>query len=341
MNKRDAKVNIELVAGVVVALAVGVCATAVLMLDVTGKKGSGLSDEFVYDIKDLAKVDPALIMYEESSSPAATGFSNSRAIALGADGGIYLAGDSSIKMPGGKTIDLPGEPQSLTVADDGRIYVSFEDHIGVYDDSGRQLAAWKSEGERAVLTAVAVYKEHVFVADAGNRVVVHYDTDGKVINYIGRKDKERYIDGFIVPSPYFDLAVASDGLLRVINPGRHRIEAYTFDGDLEFSWGKPSAAIEGFCGCCNPINFAILEDGSFVTCEKGLTRVKIYDADGEFVGVVAEPAKLVKDGELKICNVPIECQEGGFDIAADANGRVFVLDTVKNLVRTFDRIAVD
>ena len=67
--------------------------------------------------------------------------------------------------------------------------------------------------------------------------------------------------------------MASDGLLRVVNPGRHRIEAYTFDGDLEFSWGKVSVGIEGFCGCCNPVNFAILSDGSFITCEKGLTRV--------------------------------------------------------------------
>ncbi|MBM3243119.1 hypothetical protein FJZ31_43220, partial [Candidatus Poribacteria bacterium] len=50
--------------------------------------------------------------------------------------------------------------------------------------------------------------------------------------------------------------------------------------------GYLSMDIDGFCGCCNPVNFAMLPDGRFVTCEKGLPRVKIYDADGTFSGVV-------------------------------------------------------
>jgi hypothetical protein len=57
-----------------------------------------------------------------------------------------------------------------------------------------------------------------------------------------------------VPSACLDVEIAPDGLLRVNNPGRHRVETYTFDGDLELFWGRPSAAIDGFCGCCNPVN---------------------------------------------------------------------------------------
>ncbi|MHC4639708.1 MAG: NHL repeat-containing protein, partial [Planctomycetota bacterium] len=127
------------------------------------------------------------------------------------------------------------------------------------------------------MTSIAVYENNVFAADAGNRIVMRYDTQGKLINTIGQKNTERNIPGFLIPSPYFDLAVGKDGLLRVVNPGLHRIEAYTFDGDLEFWWGRTSTLVEGFCGCCNPVNFAILDDRSFVTCEKGLVRVKIYD----------------------------------------------------------------
>ena len=63
-----------------------------------------------------------------------------------------------------------------------------------------------------------------------------------------------------------------------MNPGRHKIEAYTFDGELETSWGTPATTIGGFSGCCNPTHIAMLPDGSFVTSEKGLARVKVYDS---------------------------------------------------------------
>jgi len=174
-------------------------------------------------------------------------------------------------------------------------------------------------------------KNDIFVADAGSRIVLHYDTDGKLINRIGGKNKERNIPGFVIPSPYFDLAIAGDGLLRVVNPGRHRIEAYTFDGDLEFSWGKYSPDIEGFCGCCNPVNFAILEDGSFVTAEKGLVRVKVYDSQGNFKAVVAGPEQLIAAGGGNAANG----SASGFDLAVDNKQQILILDIIRNVIRTF------
>jgi len=212
-----------------------------------------------------------------------------------------------------------------------------KDHVEVYDRQGKRLATWQGLGDDAVLTSIAVSKNDVFVADAGNRIVLRYDTTGKLINRIGEKDQQRNIPGFVIPSPYFDLAVARDGLLRVTSPGRHHIEAYTFDGDLEFWWGQFSSSIEGFCGCCNPVNFAILEDDSFVTCEKGLVRVKIYDPAGTFVGVVAGPEQLVEGGASGVSEFGAGSQSGGFDVAVDGDGRIFVLDTIKNIVRIFTR----
>jgi hypothetical protein len=327
----------------VVAVAIVTAVVALVRLDTTGEKGSGLGKEFVYDIEALTKVDPSLIIYEESGNPILTGFTQSSAIAVAATSAsrIYAAGDNSVRLfsEEGRLVDeikLTGSPRCLAIGADGNIYVGMKDHVEVYEE-GKQSASWPGLGSRAVITSIAVYKNNVFVADAGNRVVIRYDTGGKIVNHVGAKDKDKGIGGFLIPSPYFDLAVASDGLLRVVNPGRHLIEAYTFEGDLEFSWGKSSAGIEGFCGCCNPINFAMLDDDSFITCEKGLTRVKHYDADGKFVGVVAGPEQLVPERQCRICNVPSLCQSGGFDVAVGTGGQVFILDTVKNIVRTFTK----
>ena len=341
MKERTGKVNTGLLAGLVIAAAVIVAIISIIGLDATGKKGSGLSEEFTYDIEDLGKIDPALIKYHQVGDEIPTGFVQSQAIDVDSKGFIYAAGDDSIRLfenSGSlkQQIELDQAPYCLTVNND-RIYIGFKDHIEIYNSQGERLAAWQSLGDSARLTSIAATKKNVFAADAGNRRVVRYDHEGNIINYIGRKDKDRNIPGFVIPSPYFDLAVAKDGLLRVVNPGKHRIEAYTFDGDLEFWWGKPSSKVQGFCGCCNPINFAILPDESFVTCEKGLVRVKIYNAEGIFKSVVAGPEQLVKGQSVCPCNTPSSCQKGGFDVAVSNDGKVFVLDTIKNTVKIFGK----
>jgi len=330
--------------GVLVIVAFIVAIFAVSRLDITGEAGSGLGKEFIYDIDSIAKIDPNLILYEQSAEPIPTGFANSHGIAVDAGGSIYIAGDKAIRIfsQSGQLvgqIKLNDTPRCLALATDGNIYVGMRDHVKFYDRQGHILATWQSLGGNALLTSIAISKNDIFVADAGNRIVLRYNTNGNLINRIGQKDKDKNIPGFVIPSPYFDLAVAHDGLLRVVNPGRHRIEAYTFDGQLEFWWGDFSNVnIKGFTGCCNPVNFAVLEDGNFVTCEKGLIRVKIYDAQGAFVGVVAGPQQLVEGGASRICYYPADCQLGGFDVAVDTEGRIFVLDTIKNVVRIFTRI---
>ena len=341
MNKRHAFKSSSLLIATVIVIAIIVAIAAVINLDATGKKGNLLSEEFNYNIEDLGKFDPDLIHYLEILPPIDTGLNETSAIAVDETGNIYIAGDTSITVFDQnknriKNINLTQKPNCLTVFGD-RIYVGVIDHIEIYSTDGENIETWKSLGEPAVLTSIAVDKNNVYAADAGNRLVVRYDKNGNIINRIGKKDPDRNIGGFVIPSPYFDIAVAEDGLLRVVNPGKHRIEAYTAKGDLEFSWGKPSSNIEGFCGCCNPINFAILPDGSFVTCEKGLTRIKVYDPDGSFSGVVAGSEQLTEGRSVSLCNIPSQCQSGGFDVAADSKGKVYVLDTLKNIVRIFEK----
>ncbi len=257
--------------GAIVTLAIAVATIALLRIDRTGKKGSGLGNTFNYDLKDLRKIDPALIQYEEVGK-IKTRFQDVFGVAVGSNEQIYVAGDEAIRVFNGNgerlsEIKLTGSPQCLAVTGDGTVYVGMKSHVEVYDNEGVRKANWEGLGQNAVLTSIAVSGNDVdvFVADAGNRVVLRYDTSGKLVNRIGERDEAKNIPGFVVPSPYFDIAVAPDGLLRVVNPGHHRVEAYTFDGYLELSWGKTSMGIDGFCGCCNPVNFAMLPDGGFVT----------------------------------------------------------------------------
>lgn len=288
-----------------------------------------LGDEFRYDVSQFQKTDPKLIRYEETSS-FPTGLQEARALHIGTGERVHVAGDQVLRTfePDGRKVSeivLDAPPRCVFETPEGDLFVGHKNQVTVHDSKGKPKTKWENFADRTLLTDLAVTKEDVFLADAGNRIVLRFDRSGKEVCRIGQNDPSRNIPGFVVPSPFFSLAIAPDGLLRVANPGRHLIEAYTFDGDLEFSWGKASMAVDGFCGCCNPVSFAILPDGKFVTCEKGIPRVKVYDAEGNFQAVVAGFERFEK-GWAACSEGPAGRQTRGMDVAVDSTGRIFILN---------------
>jgi hypothetical protein len=300
------------------------------------------SNAFAYDVSHLAKIDRKLIQYQERRRYPCP-HEDARRIAVGPDARLYLLAGEYVTITdlNGSTLGeivLSGPARCLAPSPTGELYVGLRDHVEVFDAKGQHHAAWAPLGRRAWLTGIALSKDSAFLADAGNRVLLRCDrVDGKVVGRIGEKNKEHNAPGFIVPSPFFDVELHSDGLLRVTNPGRHRVEAYTLDGDFEFAWGKASAAIDGFCGCCNPIAIALLPDGRVVTAEKGLPRVKVYAADGTFESVVAGPESFPENARSGAGDSPSDGVRAGLDVAADAQGQVYVLDQVAGVIHVFQR----
>ena len=294
------------------------------------------SNPWAYDDTPYRKTDPGLIHYQEirrfqisRQAPRCICLHNH-------NGGQFLIGagrwvitttlDGSVVAE----FECSDTVRCIAAAKDST-FVGFRDHIEVFDRTGQRKNAWETPAKKTYFTALALAESDLFAADAGNRLVIRYDLAGRIKGRIGDRTAESKSRGFIVPSPFFDVEVASDGLLRVSNPGRHCVETYTFDGDLEFSWGKPGAAIENFCGCCNPINLATMKDGRIVTFEKGIPRVKIYGSRGELDCVVAGAESFAENA--KICG-PNDCSVGGLDGVVDSQGRIHILDLVTASVRT-------
>jgi hypothetical protein len=312
-------------------------ALAVLELIATERaiaQAGGTTNPFAYDVSHLQKTDPKLIAYEEAARWKAPR-PEPRRIAIAPDDTLYLCCGNYLVA-----VDASGQPRleiaasdptrCCAVAADGTIFLGLRDRVEVFSADGRRQIAWEALGKKAWLTGLALTEDRVYAADAGNRVLLAYDRSGKLLRRIGQKDPERNVPGFVIPSPYFSVTVARDGLLRVNNPGRHRMELYTSEGDFEGAWGVTSMGIAGFCGCCNPINFALLPDGRYLTCEKGLPRVKLYSATGEFESVVAGVESFAANA--KACG-PSDCTSGGLDAVADSRGRIYILDFVTGEVR--------
>jgi hypothetical protein len=299
-----------------------------------------LGAAFTYDVARFQTSDPALLRYQETGRFPA-GLPRARNLAVSADGAIFVCGTGGIRKfsPAGKpvlTIQLEHPVYSVALRPSGEILAGQAGKITLLDAAGTVLTVWSDLPDGLLPTAITVAKEQIFIADAGNRVVLTLNAAGKKTAVIGTRDPARNIPGFVVPSPYFCVRMAPDGLLRVTNPGEHQIEAYTLDGDLELAWGKGSFAVEGFCGCCNPVSFDIFPDGSFVTCEKGLPRVKLYQSNGEFAGLVAGPEAFPEYLQAANAGTP-DSLGSGIYAAIDPQGRVLVLDVVGGTVRIMQR----
>jgi hypothetical protein len=294
------------------------------------------ANPFAYDVSRFLATDPKLIRYEQKRT-FATPHLSPRAIALGPNGNLFIAAGKYISelKPDGTLVSefaLTDEARCLAVGAEA-VYVGSRERIEQFDLKGQKRGAWEKPAAKSYFTSLAVGADDLFVADAGQRLILRYDRAGKLVARLGERNKERNIPGFIVPSPFFAVKLGADGLLHVTNPGRHRVELYTTDGDFEQAWGRAGAAIEHFCGCCNPTNLALLNDGRVLTFEKGIPRVKVHGADGAFESVVAGAESFAENA--KVCG-PNDCTLGGLDGVADAAGRIYVLDFVASNVRVME-----
>jgi hypothetical protein len=295
-----------------------------------------LGPEFTYDVERFRQVDPALVHYRRVASRE-TGLPAVRLLACDPAGTLHVAGGRVLRalLPDGTTRDttLHSEPHAVAWHA-GQCWVAAHNHL-LRLDANLRVMARSLPLAGAVFTGLAVTADHLYVADAGNRLLWRCDHDGGQPTALGARDEVRGVPGFVVPSPHLQVQAGADGLLYVNNPGRHRVELYTSTGDLELAWGASGLAIERFCGCCNPVALALLGDGRLVTAEKGLPRVKLYDAHGQFLGVVAPPTDFPENSA--VCADLTDCTRGGLEVAAMPDGTVAVLDLVTRQVHLYQR----
>ncbi len=272
--------------------------------------------------------DPALVGYEEIEQ-IRVDMDNLSALTVDGGDNLYVVGNTQLQVMTGSgkiitRINMKYPAGSIALAPPDRIYLGAQDHVFVLNSEGSLLARWPEINSQALITSIAVTDSVIFVADAGNKVVWRYNSSGEILSQIGERNLKEGKLGFIIPSPYFDVAIDHDGMMWAVNSGRHSLENYTLSGELRSSWHRTSYAVDGFCGCCNPTHIATLPNGSFVTSEKGIPRVKIHAPNGDFSTVVAGPEHFGAGTLIT-------------DLAVNSKAQVIVLDSKAGVIRTFTK----
>jgi len=320
MNKRIITFFLMILAAVIVI---------VVARDMASRNpGKSTGNPYKLEIDTFRKVDPSLIKYKEYRQIKLS-LEKPAGIAL-QDQNMYLIGDQRLLVISarGKLLsehEMPDQPYCITAIGENLLGIGFRDHFGIIRADGTILLESEIHSNSSVFTAIATRNDNVFIADAGNRRVLVYDLEGNFKREIRGETGDGSEHGFIIPSPNFHLDFDPHNNLWVTNPGMHAMQQYNDLGELTDSWSKSSPEIEGFSGCCNPAKFTFLPDGRFITSEKGLVRIKVYSASGEFESVVAAPEKFTEDGEAP-------------DLAVDKNENIIALDNDKRMIRFFKPI---
>lgn len=171
-----------------------------------------------------------------------------------------------------------------------QLYLLFPDRIEVY---GEDAINGNFECEKVVeacsdnadYCSLTVFAGGIFVTDASAKNICQYHLDGTLARFISSPD------GFVVPSYSFGITNLNDYVF-CSNPGRHRVEQYTADGEYVGAFGKSGAGAGEFSGCCNPVQITTTSAGELLTSEKGLPRISCYGSDGTFRSILLDDKAL-------------------------------------------------
>jgi hypothetical protein len=223
-----------------------------------------------------------------------------KAVAVTPAGLVYLGGDSFVSCYDNElkliwSVKTQSPVTALSSTGD-TLFASTTEQILIMSPVGKIVNEWGPFEDSCLITSVTSNRKFVVFADAGNKIVYILDKGGEVKKMIGQNNKH-----FVIPSPYFDVAIDNDNNLFVANTGQHQIEKYTIDGVLKSQFGEAGTAPGAFCGCCAPPHFALIPQG-FVTAEKGINRIKILNKKGEFVELVNSRNNFVKSVPLDLAS---------------------------------------
>jgi sugar lactone lactonase YvrE len=283
----------------------------------------GTDNPYEYNLGELTKIPAEKIGYAKTGF-IATGMENPKAMAIDGQDTLYVSGDARITVfgpQGGKesSFRLPENASCIAVDGSGTLYAGFRNGIVLFDLKGNKKDEWVDLGVQALLTSLCAAGDSLFAADAGNAMVYRFDKSGKLVRNFTNPGSS-----FVIPSPYFDVAYRSEDTIWIVNPGKGKITLFNAQGEKTSEIGFPSNALDGFGGCCNPAHIALLKDGSIVTAEKGIARVKVYDVKGKIITVVAGPEEF---GEGTLIT----------DLAVSGRDSIYVLDSRSKGVRIFGK----
>lgn len=228
-------------------------------------------------------------------------------------------------------------PLQIYSCSDGSFYLGGEYLIAKIDGDGKLVEKVKiidvipDANDDTHISGIAADDQYLFVAIGTGRSLRATEKIVRLTRDL--TDPTTIVDRQFGCCSHIDIAIDGTTLL-VAENSRHRVNRFTFDGELLGRWGKRDrTGIEGFAACCNPVNFDLF-DGTLVTAESGIGRVKAFHPDGTFKQLIGYVDTTQYDRGSRVaslsCYIPVEVSPDG--------DHIYVMDVRTNSIRVLERI---
>ncbi|MEO1530226.1 MAG: hypothetical protein AAFX06_32955 [Planctomycetota bacterium] len=236
-----------------------------------------------------------------------------------------------------RRIEIPKViPLQLVGTDDGSIYIGGEYRIvridpnGVITDKAKIVDVIPDTSNDTHVSGLAVTEKYLFVAIGTGRSLRATEEIVRLTRDL--KEPTVIVDRQFGCCSHIDMAV-HDETLYIAENSRHRVNLFSFDGELLDQFGKRDrTGIEGFAACCNPVNLDIAGE-MIVTAESGIGRVKSFDLEGNFQQLIGYVDTTKFDRGSRVaslsCYIPVEVGPGG--------DRIYVMDVRARSIRVLER----
>lgn len=280
-------------------------------------------------------------------------------VAVDGDGNIYVAdsGNSRIQIFDSSanyvdSIDIMGDgypdnPHGIAVDLTGRLFVSGNDKIYIYDitDTDYPLTTWGQSGTSLgdLYGPAGIFVDQnsgeVYVAETMNNRVSVFNSTGEIITAFGTPDM---IDGYF----YYPLdTIIVNNQVYVTDSQNNRIQVFNKDGTFLFDWGT-SGSEDGQFFCPSGIDSD--SSGNVYVVDKNNRRVQKFDQTGAFLDKIIVPLS-EEDGTLDCTpkGIAIDPADNIFITISDysGTGRILKFDSTMNYQGQWegggDSIAVD
>ncbi|TFH37129.1 MAG: hypothetical protein E4G99_03270, partial [Anaerolineales bacterium] len=166
----------------------------------------------------------------------------------------------------------------------------------------------------------------IYVADSNNHRIQILDPSGELQGtwgfYADSSAGEAAPGGFNQP---WDLTIASDGSVAVVDTWNHRIQIFSAQGDFIRSFDASQLALSP-SGLYGPRGIAVDDQDRLFVVDTGNKRVLIFSLEGELLGQFGS-------GGLGLGNL-----DEPVGLALDPNGSAWVADTWNQRIQVFEEI---
>ena len=237
-----------------------------------------------------------------------------------------------------RKIEIPKViPLQLVGTDDGSIYIGGEYRIvriapdGTITEKAKIVDVIPNTNKDTHVSGIAATDKYLFVAIGTGRSLRATEEIVRLTRDL--KEPKVIVDRQFGCCSHIDMAVHGETLY-VAENSRHRVNLFSFEGELLSQFGKRDrTGIEGFAACCNPVNFDIAGN-KIVTAESGIGRVKSFDLDGHFQQLIGYVDTTKFDRGSRVaslsCYIPVEVGPGG--------DRIYVMDVRARSIRVLERV---